>query len=161
MVKEVYTKVQERLHALIADGGLAYVGEDWGQLDLYDSRPPVNFPCCLFDATSADYSDASRGRQDGIGHITIRIADYRPVNVSSMAPDNARAFDMIDTLEAVYRAVQGLEGETFSKLTRVSLRKAKRDDGIREFEMTFRFGFVDNTALRSKQTVRSDIRIDY
>lgn len=154
MTKEVYEKIQERLERLIGIGQLSYVSEDWGQLDLYDQRPPVTFPCALYDATSVDYEDHGQGRQEGQGTVAVRIADYRARSVSSQSPDTARGFDMIETVQAVYAALQGVGG-----LTRRSLRKAKRDDGIREFEMIFAFSFIDNTAIKKTQKVKADVDI--
>lgn len=159
MTNELYIKLQERLDELKNRGILAYVGEDWGQLDLFDRRPPVTWPCALFDVTSADYSDAGKGRQDGSGQVTIRIAHYNPVLVSSGAPDNDRAFGMIDIVGEVYKCLQGLSGDSFTRLSRTKLVKAQRDDGIREFQMSFAYSFVDVTNAKPQNFVHADILI--
>lgn len=39
---------------------LNYIDEDWGQLDKYSQSPPVQWPCCLIDISSANYSNIRR-----------------------------------------------------------------------------------------------------
>lgn len=154
MDKDVLIASQERLDELKAAGLLKYVGEDWGQLDLYDTRPPVEFPCVLIDAAVVDYSDRGQRTQEGLGTLSVRYAEYDPVRISSGAPDNTRGFRCFDAMQQIYKALQGLSGDTFSGLTRIRMAKARRDDGIREYEITFRFAFVDNTAARKTQKVK-------
>lgn len=128
---------------------IPYIAEDWGQLDFYDQRPPVNFPCALVDAAECDYADLSRKAQRGAGILTVRLADNPPINFSASAPDSARQFDLLALVEYVYAHLQGFCGEGFSGLTRISLRKVKRDDSIKEYELRFRFGGVDNSAMNA------------
>lgn len=160
MIKDVFIALEEELNKLKEKKIIKYVAEDWGQLDYYQTRPPVDWACVLFDVADADYSDRGERAQDGVGWVMLRIADYSPVNRSSSAPDNTCAFELIDILTEVYKAVQGLSGETFTPLTRKKLRKVRRDDGIREFEMLFKFGFVDFSAMRTKKAPKPDIKIN-
>lgn len=156
MIKDALIAVQ---NALTGIPGIEYVAEDWGQLDFYTTRPPVKFPCVLLDAEGADYKDRSRGSQQADASISIRLADYRPVNVSAQAPDSEQAFNIYDTMTDIYKALQGLSGPTFTGLARTRLRKAERDDAIRELVMTFRFGFVDDSAVPRLRSVQVTPRI--
>lgn len=157
MIKDPLIEVQQKLVALEF---LSYVGEDWGQLDYYKDRPPVTFPCALIDTGGAKYSNRSRGSQDGEGVLLIRYADFQATRVSATAPDNTRGFEIIDNLSEIHKAVQGLTGELFSGLTRVRVSKVRRDDGIREFEIEYRFGFVDNTAVKVNRQVKAGIKVN-
>lgn len=56
--------VQDRLLELLPEK-IAYLAEDWGQLDFYNERPPVNFPCVLIDIAEAEFSDCTRKVQLG------------------------------------------------------------------------------------------------
>ena len=46
MIENAMIAVQDRLLELLPEK-IAYLAEDWGQLDFYNERPPVNFPCVL------------------------------------------------------------------------------------------------------------------
>lgn len=144
MIKDALIAVQ---NALVSLPGIKYVAEDWGQLDFYDKRPPVQFPCALLDAEGADYVDRSCRSQQAEATINVRLADFHPVNTSAMAPDAERPFEIFDLLTAIHKALQGLSGATFTGLSRTKLRRVGRDDAIREWVLTFRFGFVDNSAM--------------
>lgn len=149
MIEDALIATQDRLLELIPEN-IAYVSEDWGQLDYYNERPPVNFPCVLFDIEEAQFSDLTRKAQRGEAILTLRVAYFDPVNLSALAPDRERPFRMFALLRLIYTRLQGLSGENFSGLTRISLRRAKREDAIREYIMQFRFGGMDNAAYKPR-----------
>ena len=120
--------VQDRLLELLPEK-IAYLAEDWGQLDFYNERPPVNFPCVLIDIAEAEFSDCTRKVQLGEAILTVRVAHFDPVNISALAPNRNKAFRMFVLLRLIYTQLQGLSGEGFSGLTRTSLRRVKRSSG--------------------------------
>ena len=159
MLKHIFTAVQNRITEAVSQ--VQYVGEDWGQLDFYAERPPVRFPCVLFDVDEVKF--AGRGRvkiQDAAAVITLRIADYRAVNVSALSGIDSPALDMYDLLTDIYKALEGLGDETFSGLTRKQLVRVRRDDGIREYRMTFASGYVDDSAADNCIPIKPDLKID-
>lgn len=149
MIENAMAAVQDRLLELYPEN-IAYLAEDWGQLDFYNERPPVNFPCVLLDIEEAQFSDLTRKVQCGEALLSVRVAHYDPVNVSAAAPDRERAFRMFDLLGLIHTALQGLSGEDFSGLTRSSLRRVKREDAIREYVMQFRFAGTDSAAHKPR-----------
>lgn len=149
MIENALAAVQDRLLELYPEN-IAYLAEDWGQLDFYNERPPVNFPCVLLDIEEVQYSDLTRKAQRGDVVLTLRVAHYDPVNISATAPDRERAFRIFALMRMIYAALQGLSGEDFSGLTRTSLRRVKREDAIREYVMQFRFGGTDNAAYKPR-----------
>jgi len=159
MNDDVFIAVQENLDQVKERGILAYVGEDWGQLDYFESRPPVAMPCALYDIGQVDFSERGQKTQQALGIVNIRIADYKPVNVSSGSPDRYKPLGMYAILREVYKALQGLGCETFSALTRTRCSRVTRDDGVREYVMSFSFGYVDNYAIRKWQRVTVPVRI--
>ena len=142
MIEDVLIATQDRLLELIPEN-IAYVSEDWGQLDYYNERPPVNFPCVLFDIEEAQFSDLTHKVQRGDAILTLRVAHFDPVNISALAPNREKQFRMFALLR--------MSGESFSGLTRISLRRAKREDAIREYIMQFRFGGTDNAAYKPRK----------
>ena len=150
MIEDALIATQDRLLELIPEN-IAYVSEDWGQLDYYNDRPPVNFPCVLIDIAEAKFTDCTRKVQQGEAILTVRVAHFDPVNISAAAPDRNKAFRMFALLRLVYTQLQGLSGEKCSSLTRTSLRRVKREDAIREYVMQFRFGGTDNAAYKPRK----------
>ena len=122
--------VQDRLLELLPEK-IAYLAEDWGQLDFYNERPPVNFPCVLIDIAEAEFSDCTRKVQLGEAILTVRVAHFDPVNISALAPNRNKAFRMFVLLRLIYTQLQGLSGEGFSGLTRTSLRRVKHAVPVR------------------------------
>lgn len=147
MIENAITAIQDRLLELCPEH-IAYLAEDWGQLDFYNERPPVNFPCVLLDVAEAEFTDHSRKVQQVDAILTVRVAHFDPVNVSALAPDRNKAFRMFALLRMIYACLQGLCGENFSGLTRTSLQRVKREDAIREYVMQFRFAGTDDAAFQ-------------
>lgn len=145
MIKHVLNAVQTALKSV---GGLRYVGEDWGQLDFYTERPPVNLPCALISFSSGDYSDAGRNVQLAAIQFSVRVADMPPVRGSVARPSPDTPYEVYDLLQAVYAALQGLSGQRFTPITRRRMSKINRDDSLREWELIFSTSFTDTDAVK-------------
>ena len=52
-MKEILLQIMSELQAKVPE--LAYIAEDWGQMDYYNGAPPVKFPCALISASSIDF----------------------------------------------------------------------------------------------------------
>lgn len=145
MIKQLLNAVQTALKEIDA---LRYVGEDWGQIDFYDNRPPVNFPCALISFSSGDYSDAGRGVQLASVQFSVRVADMPPVRGSAVRPTPEKPYEVYDTLQSVYAVLQGMKSSCFAPITRKRLLKVNRDDSVREWVLTFATSFTDTDALK-------------
>ncbi len=140
MIKEALKAVKTALQEIPE---LRYTGEDWGQLD-YFAQKPVKFPCALVDLEEVDYTDNASRRQQAIASLTVRVADSQVVSGSFQSPSTGREFALFDLLQRIAEALHGLSGETFSPLVRTGLVRARRDDSVREFRLSFRFAFTDH-----------------
>jgi hypothetical protein len=159
MIKDIFIAVEKAITENAP--GIRYVAEDWGQLDFYQSHPPVQWPCLLYDVSAFDYSDRGLNSQDAVGTITVRVADYNAVNTSTLAPDHTPPLTILGVISDAYKALQGLDGETFTGLRRTKLTRVRRDDGIREYEMTFKTSFTDNDATRNYTKARPTAQIGF
>ena len=56
-MKEILQNIQNRLSTITE---IRYIDEDWGQLDYYSQNMPVQWPCCLIDIQSGNFSNLSR-----------------------------------------------------------------------------------------------------
>lgn len=139
MIKEALQAVKTALQNIKE---LRYSGEDWGQLD-YFAQKPVKFPCALVDIEEVGYANVSRNGQQGTASLTVRVADSRVFNGSFQSPPSDTEFAVFDLLQTIANALHGLSGPTFSPLVRTGLVRARRDDSIREFRISFQFAFTD------------------
>ena len=149
MINDILTTIMARLKAV--EPNIKYLDEDWGQLDYYNDSPPVKWPCCLLELLQVPWSNQGRLVQDGLLNISVRVADIRQSNTSFSAPDNqkAKAAAIWMVLENIHIALHGWcpeDNSQFGILTRLSSRKVKRDDGIREFEVIYCCRVIDDSA---------------
>jgi hypothetical protein len=129
-----------------------YVDVDWGQADFYSSfPPPIKFPAALIDVTSATYSNEGRLTQVGIVDVQVRIVDLVLGNTSYQAPESMRqaAYRTFDHVSAANRLLHGwTSSDHYGTLTRVSMAKVNRPDGLREYRLTYRVQLTDVGAVR-------------
>lgn len=147
MIKEALKAVKTALQEIEE---LRYAGEDWGQLD-YFTQKPVKFPCALVDVEEVAYSDNALRRQQSAATLMVRVADSRMFNGSFQSPPSETEFAMFDLLQRIAHALHGLSGPTFSPFVRTGLVRARRDDTIREFRLSFRFAFTDRGNYKHSQ----------
>ena len=141
MIKQVLQAVQDELSKIKS---LRHIGEDWGQL--YFDNPGVQFPCALIDVDGFNFEDVSTFAQRARGEIYITIADQRLNNISANAPNSMqdRAFEFIDMLVVVQKAINQLEVEGCDPLVRKSIKRIRRAGSTsREYRITFGTEFRD------------------
>lgn len=129
---------------------LKYIDEDWGQLEFWADKAPVQWPCGLVDLLDATWSNEGKNIQMGALQIVVRLADLRLTNSSVKAPSGQRqkAFAIYGLQKDVYKALHGwCGGNYYSKLIRTRTRKIKREDGARIFEMYFTTVIKDASAM--------------
>lgn len=143
LLTDIKTRLLEKVPAL------RYIDEDWGQLDYYSPDHPVKWPCVLIDIDQVQWRNQTKHIQDGIGQVSVRIADMKLGNTNVKAPANQKtaAGNILTVMEQAYKFLHGWTGDRrYGPMTRISTRKIKRDDGIREFEMLFAVQLVDSSA---------------
>ena len=144
MINDVLTAIAKKLSA---DTLIKHIDEDWGQLDFYTDNPPVKFPCVLLEIQQIPWSNEGNKVQDGIMNISVTVADIKMSNTSYNAPgaQKTKAAAIWTILENINKALHGWRPvittgtplPDFKSLTRISTRKIKRDDGIRQFEVIY------------------------
>lgn len=116
-----------------------WIDEDFGQLEIPEGRPPVQFPCAL--VTIDELGDNLGGDEYDISStITVRVAHSRFGDRSGMAPEEPIGITIkkIDDAEAVRAALTGFEvpgvcGVFYFK----SMLTERRTDGIAVKSITF------------------------
>jgi len=140
----ILLNVMERLEAITE---LQYVSEDWGQLNF--EQPPVNWPCALVDFGEVKYTQAGRNTQQADAILNITIADIRFDGLNTRLPEKnrQRIGEVFRIIEKVNNTIHGYGTGSHSKFQRIALKKIIREDAVREFLTTYRFGFTDQSAM--------------
>lgn len=140
MIPPIFKSIQEKLQE---EPKIKYISEDWGQLNYYDSACPVQWPCVLFDINQGTFSNIGHTKQEGSLSITVTVAHLR------LTPNSARAstkqiehsWEVGHLVEGVHQLLQGFRPvEQHGKLIRTSMRKTKRADSIKQYEITYTLG---------------------
>ena len=165
-MKQLLTDIQNRLAVATttpppsegAGGRLfAHVDLDWGQADFYEGMPPVKFPCALIDVQSADCSNEGQRIQLCDVIVQIRVLDMILSRTSAGAPDAQRekASRIFDLLRETHRLLHGWTGtpNSYGLLTRKTLARVRRRDGLVEYALTFEVILTDDSARPQWQAV--------
>jgi hypothetical protein len=118
---------------------IAWVDEDFGQIDNYVDRPSVKFPCAL---VMIDESDESLGSDayDITSTITVRVAHSRLGDRTAMAEETAfeRTIDKLDDVDRVIGTLEGYELEDVcGRIYIKGVVSERRTDGIAAKVITF------------------------
>lgn len=146
-MKKLISDIKERLVATVTSA--KYIDEDWGQLDYFNPNQPVKWPCILIDLDEIPWSNQGALVQIGMASVTLRVADMKLSNTNVKAPttQQEKAQGILDLLSGIQESLHGWTADSMNgPMTRTMTRKVKRDDGIREFELTYSVQVIDTTA---------------
>jgi len=118
---------------LIGVAALKWVDEDFGQIDVYDTKPPVAFPCALVSLNQAAEALAV-DEYDLTNTFTIRVAHNRLGERSAKSPEGALSLTLakLDDVDDVKTAL--IESNYYYQ----GLTTERRTDGISVKALTFR-----------------------
>lgn len=84
LLKDIYTQLKTQVPEL------RWIDQDFGQLEIFQVRPSVSFPCALIDFQQTSYSNMSQLAQAGDLTITVRLG-FAPFSASNqLAPDDVK-----------------------------------------------------------------------
>lgn len=157
---KMYLEIAERLKVAVATK--LYVNMELGQLEGYELRPAVSFPCVLIDFTDFNFSDMGENCQIGEGNVILRIAFTPYSNTSNITPQafKEKGLKYFEIETEIYKALQGWQGEDFGALMRESDSTEKREDDIRVRQLVFSTTFQDNLAAYHNDTVTATLDIE-
>jgi hypothetical protein len=133
-----------------------YIEQDLGQLENYEMRPAVAWPCALIDIEELQYTDMQNHlEQMATGIITIRVGLVKYTDASNLTPVSIRdkAFQFYEVERRLCKALHGWAPEGFGKLLRRAAGTERRDDDIRVRVIKFAIGYTDD--IGKKTTVKA------
>ena len=151
-MKQIFLNIQNRLADQVP--ALHYIDKNWGQLNI--PQPPVQWPCCLIDLDSIDYSQASDRCRLAEASISLTIADHHTVRSSAKAPSKSDAYDILDTISAVIDSLEGYRvPDTTQDLTRTRLAKTYSDQSYDIYTLTFTTAWVEQVTEEGQTVTAS------
>lgn len=138
-MKTLFITVMRKLQEDLPE--LRYISEDWGQLDHYSDKPPVNWPCALISISSGQDTTQTKDNRKRATTLQVRIADTPSYSANAAAPSSQIdiALRILEITDRVGDVLHGLEVEGYkSDLAQINFTKVLREDGIREYAVYFR-----------------------
>ncbi|NOS92457.1 MAG: hypothetical protein HOP30_11080 [Cyclobacteriaceae bacterium] len=169
---QLYIDLSDHLKKEIPD--LKWIDQDFGQLEVFEYRAPVTFPCVLIDFTAAQYDNMSLRAQKAIVSVTLRLG-FAPFSQTYQAAPldvKEKALEYYDVEQAVYKALQGWQAsgpegyycEPFMRISsqteqRVSASGTQDASGLRVRIITFNTGYDDLSAVPVARKVTASLEI--
>jgi hypothetical protein len=135
---------------------IRYTEQDFGQLENYEMRPAVAWPCALIDVEEMQYSDQQNHHEQLAQCIvTIRIGLVKYTDANSITPTNIRekGLQFYETESEVAKALHGWAPTGFGKLLRRAAGTEHREDDIRVRVLKFAISYTDDIGKKSRQAV--------
>jgi hypothetical protein len=151
----LYTAIMQRINTAMP--AIKFISQDLGQLDLYDERPPVSWPCVLIDIGDAAFEDAGNNLQLATANVTLRLSHTTYSDISNLPNAQVRElglkyYELEHELCSYLHGwqpvdAQGNEYDELGELCRVATATEKRDDNIRVRLITFSVAMQYDTTL--------------
>jgi hypothetical protein len=140
-----------------------FIDADLGQLDNYELRPAVTFPCILIDFAQATYTDLGHPSQLGEVVISIRLA-VSPFSASNiLAPLSVRekAVSYFTIEQKIFIALSGFYTAYTTPLSRTAVStELRQDDTIRVRNITFTTSYQDDTAQPNRTAYAAPLDLE-
>lgn len=135
---------------------IRYIEQDMGQLDNYEIRPKVAWPCALLDIDEQNFTELqNHTEQLANGMITVRIGLVKYSDVNNLATSGIRekGLQYFETERKVVKALHGWAPAGFSKLLRRASFTERRNDDIRVRVIKFAYSYTDEVGKKTKTVV--------
>jgi hypothetical protein len=148
LFSQLFTAIQDRL-ATIPE--VKWIDQDLGQLEDYDTRPAVSFPCVLIDFNQTTFEQMQQNRQLANITITLRLGFPAMSYAANVAPLSVKekALQYYELEQAIFEAIQDFDaGGLMQECTRVNVATEQRKgDNLRVRVMTFTSITEDTSAM--------------
>lgn len=157
---QLYLALQQQITANVPE--IKWIDMDLGQLESYEERPAVQWPCVLIDFPAAQYSNNSDGVQWCEVNISIRLGFAPFSSTNHLTPDVSKenALQYFEIENKLYDALQGFTaGDCVQGLVRISAATERREDIYRVRELQFTTATEDDTAQNYHNKTEADLEM--
>jgi hypothetical protein len=111
LFSNLYLLFQDHIMTQVPE--IRWIDLDHGQLEAYEVRPAVSFPCVLIDFNQTTYDQGQGGRQIANLTFTLRLALDSFSTSASTAPQatKEKALDIFELEQKLYEAIQGYNAD--------------------------------------------------
>lgn len=136
---QLFLAIQEKIKNDVAE--IRWIDQDFGQLEDYEVRPPVSFPCVLIDFNETSYEEMNQRRQQANITFTLRLGFPAFSYAANTAPQSVKelALQYYELEQRLFESIQGFDaGGIIQGCTRQStITEGRKDDNLRVRVMTF------------------------
>lgn len=135
-MKDLFLFVRELLKAVPE---LRYIDKDKGQLESYQTRPAVAFPCCLIKISNNPIEYLHSSLQKRTGVVTLRVAFDYVGSTNADTPENTliQSLEYFDIVEKVEEAILPNYFKNHRFIQTASIEE-NRPDGLLILNLQFR-----------------------
>ncbi len=158
---QLFLAIQKQIMAEVPE--IKYIDQDLGQLEIYEGRPAVAWPCVLIDFPDAQYSNHSELVQWADVNISVRLGFAPFSSANSLAPDisKEKALEYYEVENKLYEALQGFTADDcIQPMIRLRAGTETREDAYRVRQMMFTTGTEDDTAKRPVKMKTATLEIE-
>lgn len=158
---QLLLKAQDHIKANVPD--IRWTDQDLGQLEWYEIRPAVSWPCCLIDFNSTTYEQMQLNRQLGNLTFTLRLGfdNFSSSGSTGPLPVREKALEFYELEQKLYKAFQGWNADGLMQdCSRVSAVTERREgDNFRVRVLTFTSMTEDDTASPVIQKAKPQLQV--
>lgn len=150
----LYLAILERITAKVP--AIRFIEQDLGQLEFYEIRPAVTWPCALIDMQETNYSEINGSvQQMAEGVIQIRLGLVKYSDSSNLTPAQWREKSLayLEREQEVILALHNWAPPGFGKLLRRRSVSEKREDDIKVRSLLFAQSHTDTSLMPAKVLV--------
>lgn len=152
---QLFIDLSEHIKTAVPE--IKWIDQDFGQLEQFEYRPAVSFPCVLIDFPLANYSNT--GELSQMGDITVQLrlgfAPFDKSHASAPLLVREKAVDYYSIEQKIFEAVQGWNTAYTQPLIRINAGTEQRlsasdqadSIGLRVRVINFSTGFDDLSKL--------------
>lgn len=162
---QLYLSLKDRILDRVPE--IKWIDLDLGQLEHYDTRPPVAFPCVLIDFPDASYKAMGGQVQWGDPVVQLRLGFDSFTSANSAAPTLAQeqALTHFELEQALFAALQGWTpiynaGGIAEPLVRSRAATEQREDPFRVRVIHYTTAFQDDGAAPAITRVTAKMLIN-
>lgn len=132
----LFTAIQARIQSEVSQ--IRWIDMDLNQLETYQERPAVSWPCLLIDFSQVQYDNESELVQWGAYNISLRLGFPSFSNSNSLTPESVKekALAYFEIENSINKALHGWiptyeDGTPIAQpLIRMSAQTERRDDPL-------------------------------
>lgn len=160
---QLFIALQERIKTAVPE--IRWIDQDLGQLEYYEQRPAVSFPCVLIDFNSTTFDQESQLVQWGNVSIELRLAfpPFSSANNVAPAATKENALKYYELEQKLFVALHGWQPDSgiCQPLTRISAATEKREDPFRVRSLMFTTAYEDDSATPSATNIQPDLEFQF